>query len=285
MQKRLHKIPSEGLESLTAELDTLRQLIMTHAESAPFPQADQQLALARIVPGLTVDVWKELSSAYGFSEWLALNLDDSSYLNLKNLQKVIEELAHRSECDPLTGLYNKHSFESKLTMELQRVERSNGQLSLAIIDLDDFKNINDTYGHSCGDEVIRSLADLLDASTRGYDHAARIGGEEFALLLPGAGPIRAKAMLDRLCTSFSEASVKCTGADIRCTFSAGVASLKGRSKANGKDLFEVADRALYQAKRSGKNRVHVTRQLIEFEYDRSTMVHSNEKQFLFSGSK
>ncbi|MCT4533939.1 GGDEF domain-containing protein [Halodesulfovibrio sp.] len=282
MQKRLHNLRSESLENLATELDTLRRLI---ADSAPFPNGEQQLALTRIVSGLTVDGWNELSEAYGFSDWLALTLDSSSSFELAHLQRVLDELTHRSERDPLTGLYNKQAFESKLSMELQRVERSNGQLSLAIIDLDNFKNINDTYGHNCGDEVIKTLADLLDASTRSYDHAARIGGEEFALLLPGAGPIRAKAMLDRLCRMFADTCIKCNNVTIQCSFSAGVASLKGRSKASGKDLFEVADKALYQAKNAGKNQVHVTRQLIEFEYDRSTMVHSNEKQFLFSGSK
>lgn len=260
----------------------LRQLI---AESAPFPDAEQQLALTRIIPGITMKEWDELSEAGGFSEWFAINLDNSSFHNLTNLQRVIDELTRRSERDPLTGLYNKQAFENKLSMELQRVERSNGQLSLAIIDLDNFKNINDTYGHHCGDEVIRTLADLLDASTRGYDHAARVGGEEFALLLPGAGPLRAKAMLDRLCSMFADTYIKCKEATVQCTFSAGVASLKGRNTATGHDLFNIADKALYQAKNAGKNQVHVTRQLIEFEYDRSTMVHSNEKQFLFSGSK
>ncbi|WP_074217214.1 GGDEF domain-containing protein [Halodesulfovibrio marinisediminis] len=285
MQKRLHNIRTEGLENLTAELDKLRQLILTQTDSATISQADQQLALTRIVPGMTMDTWNNLSERYGFSNWLALDLDSSTYFNIANLQKIIEDLTDKSERDPLTGLYNKKAFEHKLTMELQRVERSNGQLSLAIIDLDNFKNINDTYGHNCGDEVIRTLADLLDASTRGYDHAARIGGEEFALLLPGAGPLRAKALMDRLCSTFADTFIKCTDASIQCTFSAGVASLKGRNKAKGKDLFEVADKALYQAKNAGKNQVRVTRQLVEFEYDRSTMVHSNEKQFLFSGSK
>ena len=285
MQKRQPKIRPNTLESLTAELEQLRSLIQSHADSTVFPEDRQQIALARIVPGLTQDVWKELAQAYGLSEWLALDLDESSFLNVATLQEVIEDLARKSECDPLTGLPNRLSFENKLSMELQRVERSNGQLSLAIIDLDNFKQVNDTYGHSCGDEVIQSIADMLEASTRGYDHAARIGGEEFAILLPGAGPIRAKAMLDRLCTTFAQMPIKCSTGTIRCTFSAGVASLKGRNKATGKDLFEVADRALYQAKSAGKNTVHVTRQLIEFEYDRSTMVHSNEKQFLFSGTK
>lgn len=285
MQKRLHNIRTEGLENLTAELDQLRQLIVSHAQSAPIDMADQQLALTRLVPGLTMESWNKLSERFGLSDWLALDLDNSTYFNLANLQKIIEDLTHKSERDPLTGLYNKQAFEHKLSMELQRVERSNGQLSLAIIDLDDFKNVNDTYGHACGDEVIRTLADMLDASTRGYDHAARVGGEEFALLLPGAGPLRAKALMDRLCSMFADTLIKCSEAAIHCTFSAGVASLKGRSKATGKELFEVADKALYQAKNAGKNRVRVTRQLVEFEYDRSTMVHSNEKQFLFSGSK
>jgi len=285
MQKRLHNIRTEGLENLTAELDKLRQVILSHAQTAPNISTDQQLALTRLVPGLTMESWNELSQRYGLSDWLAIDLDNSTYFNLANLQKIFEDLTHKSERDPLTGLYNRQAFEHKLSMELQRVERSNGQLSLAIIDLDNFKNINDTYGHNCGDEVIRTLADMLDASTRGYDHAARIGGEEFALLLPGAGPLRAKALMDRLCSMFSDTTIKCCEATIQCTFSAGVASLKGRNKTTGKELFEVADKALYQAKNAGRNRVSVTRQLVEFEYDRSTMVHSNEKQFLFSGSK
>src|SRR5690606_12514890 len=92
---------------------------------------------------------------------------------------------------------------------MERVEGGNGQVSIAVLDIDDFKQVNDTYGHACGDEVLRGLAQVMREIARAYDVAARIGGEEFALILPGAAALSAKALVERMLEAFRTRSFLC----------------------------------------------------------------------------
>lgn len=277
------------LRALSAELEALRQLLLKYSNEHPEICATSTaesgiIAITRIFPGITLEQWANLAESNGLQDWLALSLDKSSSFNLRHLQQSLEELAHQSEHDPLTGLVNRRAFDRRLLMEAERVERSNGTVCLATIDIDNFKLVNDTYGHACGDKVLCGLADILVETKRVYDVAARLGGEEFALILPGATPLRAKAMVERVLQIFRESQFMCeNNTPFSCTFSCGVCSIKGRESINTTQLMELADQALYEAKSQGKNRVIVARQKQEIEYDRSTMVHSNEKQFLFSG--
>lgn len=287
MQKKNNQVVQstdfpEDVSQLTQELTALCSLI---ASEVPQPEIETQstLALAKVVPGLSKETWSLLASEHGLQDWLALSLNSPACANIRQLQTTLEHLTHQSEHDPLTGLPNRRSFERKLEVELERVERSMGQVSLAILDIDNFKQVNDTYGHPCGDEVLVGLAQMLHHSKRAYDVAARIGGEEFALILPGASPAKAQAILERILTRFAVQTFHCDShTPFACTFSAGVSAVKGRLASSATDLVSLADKALYAAKEGGKNQVHVARLQVETAIDRSTMVHSNEKQFLFS---
>jgi len=290
MRKTEHAVPvpTKGeLKSLSEELEHLRRLLLSRAAGQKDGCCPQQalVAITRLVPGLTGEQWDELAAAHGLRDWMALGLDATSCTNLHRLQKALEELAHQTEHDALTGLANRRAFTRHIRMEMERVERGNGQVSIAVLDIDDFKQVNDTYGHACGDEVLRGLAQVMRENTRAYDVAARIGGEEFALILPGAAALSTKALVERMLEAFRTRSFLCPpSAPFHSTFSCGVASIRGKSPISSNQLLELADMALYEAKAHGKNRVHVARQQ-EASFDRSTMVHSNEKQFLFSGTE
>ncbi|WP_245590710.1 GGDEF domain-containing protein [Nitratidesulfovibrio termitidis] len=278
---------------LLGELDALRRALAEEAARAASANPDQPvdapadgplLAVARLFPGMTRHRWLTLAEEHGLREWFAIDLDKSTNFNLRELQKAVEELAHQRDHDPLTGLMNRRAFLRQVELELQRVHRGGTEICLAMLDLDDFKRVNDTWGHACGDLVLRRLADLLRDATRAYDVAARIGGEEFVLLLPGASPMRAQALLERLLQDLRDESFECRGETFRSSFSAGIAGCKGATVCQAEELLDRADKALYEAKASGKARVRVHRLPGVPDYDRSTMVQSDEKQFLFSGN-
>ncbi|MDR3044382.1 MAG: GGDEF domain-containing protein [Desulfovibrio sp.] len=278
---------------LLGELDALRRALAEEAARAISANPDQPgdtpadgplLAVARLFPGMTRHRWLALAEEHGLRQWFAIDLDKSTNFNLRELQKAVEELAHQRDHDSLTGLMNRRAFLRQVELELQRVHRGGTELCLAMLDLDDFKRVNDTWGHACGDLVLRRMADLLRDATRAYDVAARIGGEEFVLLLPGASPMRAQALLERLLQDMRDETFECRDETFRVSFSAGIAGCKGATVCRAEELLDRADKALYEAKASGKARVRVYRLPGVPDYDRSTMVQSDEKQFLFSGN-
>uniref|UniRef100_B8DKT4 diguanylate cyclase n=2 Tax=Nitratidesulfovibrio vulgaris TaxID=881 RepID=B8DKT4_NITV9 len=278
---------------LLDELDALRRALAEEAaRNAPDtpdmpddePTDGPLLAVARLFPGMTRHRWLALAEEHGLRQWFAIDLDKSTNFNLRELQKAVEELTHQRDHDPLTGLMNRRAFLRQVELELQRVHRGGAELCLAMLDLDDFKRVNDTWGHACGDLVLRRMADLLRDATRAYDVAARIGGEEFVLLLPGASPMRAQALLERLLQDMRDETFECRDETFRISFSAGIAGCKGATVCRAEELLDRADKALYEAKASGKARVRVHRLPGVPDYDRSTMVQSDEKQFLFSGN-
>ena len=160
------------------------------------------VAVARLCHDLPLDEWQKLTQSPEFEQWLALPVNADIYPHLIHLQERLESLSYQSEHDPLTELHNRRAFERILRQELQRAQREKAYLSLAIIDVDNFKKVNDTYGHPCGDEVLVALSDILVKNKRTYDLAARLGGEEFAMVLPGAGPNKSQSMLERLVAYF-----------------------------------------------------------------------------------
>lgn len=276
-------------ESLGRELEALSRLIrdLSCRECAPLDQSrgERIIALARLCRDLPIKEWEEISQNPDFQQWLAFPLNAESYPSLLKLQERLDNLVHQSDHDPMTGVYNRRAFERFLNLELQRSQREAGRLSLAMIDVDDFKKINDTYGHPCGDEVLVGLARALNKNKRTYDIAARLGGEEFALLLPATGPQKAVSTLERILKLFRSQIFRCQDKSFNVTFSVGVASTNGSRPAKTADLVTLADKALYQAKAAGKNRVVSQRVASEVEFLRTTMVHADEKKFLFSGIK
>jgi diguanylate cyclase (GGDEF)-like protein len=175
------------------------------------------------------------------------------YAEIQLLQDKLREQAIR---DPLTELYNRRYMEDTIERELAKAERENNPLSAIILDLDHFKSINDTYGHEAGDAVLKSLAQFLSAEARKTDIICRYGGEEFVVIMPGAGLEAAVERVEAWRLSFQEIRIPYQDEVLKCTFSAGVASFPSSGR-TVKTLFSAADKALYTAKQKGRNRVMV----------------------------
>jgi diguanylate cyclase (GGDEF)-like protein len=157
--------------------------------------------------------------------------------------------------DGLTGLANRRSADQKLRAEVARARRFGDRVCLVLADLDDFKNVNDTFGHPVGDEALRLFAATLAATVREMDLAARWGGEEFALVLPGTDAEGGARLAERAREALERCVLRVEGGEVLVTASFGVASLPPADDADA--LVAAADEALYEAKRTGKNRVMV----------------------------
>lgn len=168
--------------------------------------------------------------------------------------RMASELENLATTDPLTGAWNRRSLEQEFQRLLARSVRHQETLSVMMLDVDYFKNINDDYGHQAGDEVLRQLIINAKTEIRRDDYLARYGGEEFCLLLPSTTGEEAKNLAERLRHSYQENPIRWHGLAIASSISIGVAS----SEQTGLDcasLLEAADTALYQAKQAGRNRV------------------------------
>ena len=173
-----------------------------------------------------------------------------SGLKLKEAYKRIEELA---ELDELTGSFNRRCIMRMLDEEIARAGRSGAPCSIALIDLDWFKRINDAYGHPTGDEVLRTFAITMFANIRSIDRFGRYGGEEFLLVLPDMGTDNAVRALDRLRAIIADLDWSAFSPGMRVTISAGVATLKPEETPD--TFLARADSALYAAKARGRNRI------------------------------
>jgi len=156
--------------------------------------------------------------------------------------------------DALTGLANRRRLDETLIIEVARAKRYGTPLSLAIADVDHFKKVNDTWGHDAGDDVLCGLARTLSRGVRRTDLAARLGGEEFVVLMPHTALNGANDVAERLRTAFAASTFSAGGTEVRCTVSIGVAALD-KGVDDGHKLLKAADVALYQAKSGGRNRV------------------------------
>jgi len=171
------------------------------------------------------------------------------------------QLVARSRIDTKTGLLNAATWESEAAAEISRAIRTRSPLSVALIDIDHFKAVNDTYGHLAGDKVLRALSDAFREQLRDYDLAGRFGGEEFVVLLPQTDEANALSIAERLRAHVAGISVPADdgarpGTFINLTVSVGVAAL-GAAGSEVTDLLAAADAALYYAKQTGRNKTHV----------------------------
>lgn len=171
-------------------------------------------------------------------------------------------LERESVTDALTGLYNRRHFERRLAEEFSRARRQGQALALLLLDVDHFKRINDTHGHPVGDAVLRDLASRCLACVRAHDVVARYGGEEIAIVAPGADADAARRLAERLRNAVQNLPLQLrgdaypTGLAVAYTVSVGVAALDA-SMADEAALLGAADAALYRAKRDGRNRVSI----------------------------
>ncbi|WP_319470527.1 GGDEF domain-containing protein [uncultured Pseudodesulfovibrio sp.] len=172
---------------------------------------------------------------------------------------MFKEVKLRADHDGLTRIYNRHSFEERLVYEIKRRRRYNHDLSLLMVDLDYFKNVNDTYGHKAGDMVLRKVGEILTETFRGTDLAARYGGEEFVVLLPHTSEQDAWKLAERVRESIQSSQFHFDGQDFTVTASIGVASVEAGALTKDDDLIIKADKALYKAKNNGRNMVVVSK--------------------------
>ncbi|MBN2253736.1 MAG: GGDEF domain-containing protein, partial [Kosmotogaceae bacterium] len=165
---------------------------------------------------------------------------------LEEINKLLEKQA---ETDPLTGLLNHRKMKSVLDSEISRAERYETPLTMIMLDLDNFKSINDSYGHLKGDELLAAIGKLIRSSIRKNDFAFRYGGEEFLILLPSADMQRTTEVYSRLKQSLRE------HLEIAVSFSAGARQWKGESS---DEFISIVDKLLYEAKAKGKDRLEIS---------------------------
>lgn len=180
------------------------------------------------------------------------------YLLLTNLLGSLlaaeTRLRQMATTDPLTGLANRRAAMQRLAGEVERAQRADAGLGVLMLDLDRFKRINDTAGHAVGDAVLAAAAEGMASEARGYDTVARIGGEEFLVILPGASEAEAMSAAERIRDAVVRRTGAVAGVESPVTASAGVAArLQGEHESAG-DLLRRADRALYRAKDAGRDR-------------------------------
>lgn len=237
-----------GIESVLAALDAIEQ------------EEQRLLALrtARAERANELIDWSNYGvAAAGLIFLVIAALAGASTLRAQNrTRRMAEQLRQSATTDELTGLANRRAFLHALEIELARARRSGAPLSVAVADVDFFKRINDKYGHGGGDDVLRALARIAEQSMRTGDLVGRIGGEEFAILMPDTDEIQARIACERLRGAVSGRKIRLGGGqDVSLTLSTGVALL---APADDRDrLVSRADEALYQAKEGGRNQVRM----------------------------
>ncbi|MDR1489538.1 MAG: GGDEF domain-containing protein [Desulfovibrio sp.] len=174
-------------------------------------------------------------------------------LNMRNAEHFITLLRYANH-DALTGVHNRRHFDKRLEEEFSRFKRYGYPLSLLMVDIDHFKNINDTRGHQAGDAVLREVAAVMMGSIRATDYCARYGGEEFAIILPYTSTRKAVLLAERIRNSIAGHDFT-ADAPLRLTVSIGVCGAKQDAGASQETLLSDADAALYAAKSGGRNRV------------------------------
>ena len=227
--------------------------------SLPFIPIIMQTALETTedkVEGLDAGADDYITKPLDFAE---LHARVKSLLRIKALQEELaranESLRRMSQTDGLTGVDNRRHIEERLTEMFDHAARLNEPLAVVMCDVDHFKSVNDTYGHQAGDAVLRQLAEVLRQTAREIDRVGRYGGEEFVVVLPGAGLDDAVAFAERVRRAVAEREFDYEGGTVRRTLSAGVAAWPNPEMRHQEALVKAADEALYVAKERGRNRV------------------------------
>jgi diguanylate cyclase (GGDEF)-like protein len=236
----------------TSEPRLVRELTEDDSLQGLLPDAANVMVVALVADGDCVGVigaeWGSHRPRIPVTTTEALSQASAhAALALRN-RTLLDEVERLAAGDPLTGLANRRVLQGALDREVERAWRTSGSVSLVVLDVDHFKTINDTLGHPAGDQVLRDVAAALASGTKGFDLAARYGGDEFAVLLPGCDHDDAPQVAERLRFLAAEAMP-----DGDSNLSAGVATLPGDA-VDSEGLIAAADRALYAAKREGRAR-------------------------------
>lgn len=217
-------------------------LLLTLTDITDLTVANQTLQMRAAT--LALEIGRERATRRALSEEIGLREERE-----KELRRLAEE-------DPLTALLNRRSFTEKANAAIAASEADGTDLAMIIVDLDHFKQVNDTYGHAAGDNVIRALANLLRQRLRRIDSLGRYGGEEFVAVLPECSALQARRIFDEIRVRFAALTFNAGDhQEFRVTFSAGICETDEHSAASV--LLERADQALYLAKHQGRNQVQV----------------------------
>jgi diguanylate cyclase (GGDEF)-like protein len=218
-------------------------------------QSRRYLSIPIVFLSAEQDIQRQMEARkFGGDDFIAKPIEPARLVSVVRL-RAERAGAVRSvmERDSLTGLLNHARFKDRLVHELERCSRNGGELSFAMIDLDRFKQVNDTHGHLVGDRVIRALSNTLASGLRKIDILGRYGGEEFGVILLDTAPQAAAPAIDKLRAQFCELALDTSLGRLRSSFSAGVAG--SRNYPGVEQIIAAADSALYAAKHAGRNRV------------------------------
>ena len=182
---------------------------------------------------------------------------------IQELRRANERLQKMTFTDEMTGIYNYRFMTRQVETEIQRAFRYSKPLSICIIDIDKFKEINDQFGHPMGDIVLKEIAQILKEATRNVDYVGRYAGDEFIIIFPDTPLADAVRLAERIRTKVAEHSFKSHELFVSSTISIGVADFDMKRRKTTDDLVDAADKCLYQAKRAGRNRVFSSLRILE----------------------
>ncbi len=242
INEKISFMPFDGIEGKTSQGRTPYKLLV-----APL------IALGRTIGSIAV--FKDATDRVDDAEYQFLHVFASFIAPLIENGYVHKRTTVQAKIDPLTGVFNRRTFNEMLIREIARTEREKNEFCLAMIDIDDFKRINDVYGHLVGDAVLKDLASRVNENIRLGDVFARYGGEEFAIILPNTSLEGAFALAERIRKNISSRPYELYDKSIRYTVSIGLSMFNGRTPCKKDELINNADEALYQSKKEGKNRV------------------------------
>lgn len=247
-----------------AELGDAPQVLSVDAQQQHFEVRVRAICRATQEGSVTLgqmlylrDVTQFQRSQQQLAEALAL-----SRQQLETISGLHESLQNQALRDPLTGLYNRRYLQEFFAREMARAQRDGMPIVLAMADLDHFKRLNDTYGHSAGDDALKGVAAFLLSGLRNSDAVFRVGGEEFLLVLPRTQPDDALAKLTRLCARFAAQPLETRAGALRLTMSIGVACYPSQA-CDLDGLMQQADRQLYLAKNGGRNQVKAASDILD----------------------
>jgi diguanylate cyclase (GGDEF)-like protein len=200
--------------------------------------------------------WKVEAYVVG-AAWIAVASSSMLMMRLASLRRQRDEMRALAETDPLTGLANRRTAMLRLQDEVDRRRTLATDFGVVFVDLDHFKQINDSFGHSAGDRVLLAVAQLLRGLVRGSDIVARLGGDEFVLILVGADAATSERLAERVRERIELLPLVGSGpeAPLSCTASVGVVTSDSHSEAGAEELLRRADEAMYASKKAGRNRV------------------------------
>jgi len=255
---------------------TLAEIIKGH-EAAVF-LFDSRTLKKKAVIALLEDLSPQEQEAFEQLRPLTLELEDDLLEKIIELKDENNQLQAMALIDGLTGLYNTRFFTSQLGKEMSRTRRTGLPCSLLMMDLDNFKTLNDTLGHMEGNHFLVALAEALRENLRTGDTLCRFGGDEFTVIMPATNLFEAALVADRL---IKVVQVIAEPLGLGVTLSAGVGEYTTTSSLSPEELVQAADSALYEAKRSGKNRFVLFGKVEPF-LDETSMVSVEEKEALFA---